>query len=46
MSRDAVTASPDNDLESAAQKMAGDEIRRLGVVENGILVVCHASSGP
>jgi CBS domain-containing protein len=38
MSRDVQTVSPDDDLETAGEKMANQEIRRLAVVENGKLV--------
>jgi len=35
MSLEVETVSPDEDLETAAQRMSGHEIRRLVVVENG-----------
>ena len=38
MSTGVTTISPEDDLEKAGEKMAGDEIRRLPVVENGKLV--------
>jgi CBS domain-containing protein len=38
MSGNVETISPDDDLETAAQRMAGQEIRRLAVVEDGKLV--------
>lgn len=38
MSRDVRTVSPDDELETAARTMAGEEIRRLAVVERGNLV--------
>lgn len=38
MSRDVQTVSPDDELETAARTMAGEEIRRLAVVERGNLV--------
>lgn len=38
MSRDVQTLSPDDNLETAGQMMANQEIRRLAVVENGTLV--------
>lgn len=38
MSRDVRTVSPDDDLETAGRTMAGEEIRRLAVVERGHLV--------
>lgn len=38
MSREVETVSPDDDLETAGEKMANQEIRRLAVVENGKLV--------
>jgi CBS domain-containing protein len=38
MSRDVQTVSPDDDLETASQTMASEEIRRLAVVDKGTLV--------
>jgi CBS domain-containing protein len=55
MTTEVETVSPDDDLNIAAQKMAGDEIRRLVVVENrkivgvlshGNLVQATAGKGP
>lgn len=38
MSRDVETVSPEDDLQAAAEKMAGEEIRRLAVVDGGRVV--------
>jgi CBS domain-containing protein len=38
MTRDPVTASPDWSIDQATQAMAREQIRRLPVVENGMLV--------
>jgi CBS domain-containing protein len=38
MTRDPITASPDWSSDQAAQTMAREQIRRLPVVENGMLV--------
>jgi CBS domain-containing protein len=37
-SRDLITVEPDEDLEDALQLMARHQVRRLPVVENGVLV--------
>lgn len=38
MTREVETISPDDDVESAGRRMAGQEMRRLAVVENGKVV--------
>jgi CBS domain-containing protein len=38
ITRDVQTVSPDDDLDTAASKMADEEVRRLAVVEDGHLV--------
>lgn len=38
MSRCVITAAPEDDVESAAQKMSAAQVRRLPVVKNGRLV--------
>ena len=38
MTKTAVTVSPGDDIQEAARKMEGDEIRRLAVIDNGRVV--------